>query len=105
VVVTQLPYEDGWKLKATLSDGVVKEVPIFTAQGGFVSFVSETGAVSYSLDFSTPYLRMSSYISGIALFIFIYTELGCLYISMNWNNQKIKNDWEFKRKPVKFELF
>lgn len=105
VVVTQLPYEDGWKLKATLKDGTIKEIPIFTAQGGFVSFMSEVGEVSYSLDFSTPYLKMPSYISGIALFIFIYTELGYLYISMNWNNQKMKNDWEFKRKPVKFELF
>ena len=105
VVVTQLPYEDGWKLKATLPDGTIKDVPIFTAQGGFVSFVNERGEVNYSLDFTTPYLRMSSYISGIALFIFIYTELGYLYISMNWNNQKIKKDWQFNRKPVKFSLF
>ena len=105
VVVTQLPYEDGFKLKATLPDGTVKNLDIFTAQGGFVSFVSEVGDVSYSLDFYTPYLSMSSYISSIGLFMFVTSALGYMYISLNWLMHDNVKDKEYRRNSVKNPIF
>jgi len=105
VIVTQLPYEDGWKVKAQMKDGTSKELDIFTAQGGFVSFVSEEGEVSYSLDFYTPYLTMSSYLSGIGLLLFSTSAISYIYLSLHLNNEKIKKDWEFNRKTPKIPLF
>lgn len=105
IVVTQIPYEEGWSLRANYQDGTSKEVEILTAQGGFVSFVSELGDVTYSLDYYTPYLALASIISGSAMFIYIMTLMSYLYISLNWNNQKIGKDSTFSRKIVKFQLF
>ena len=100
IVVTQLPYEDGFKLKATRA-GKTKDLDIFTAQGGFVAFVSETGDTTYSLDFYTPYLKMSSYISIAGVFLFATSAISYIYLSLNYNCTKIKNDREFGRNSSK----
>lgn len=105
VVVTQLPYEEGWKLKATFNDGTSKNLDIFTAQGGFVSFVSEVGEVTYSLDYYTPYLAVSSYISSIGLFLFSTTLISYLYISMNFMFINMEKDNDFRRNLIKYPLF
>lgn len=105
VVVTQLPYEDGWRLKATYKDGTSKDIDIFTAQGGFVSFVSEIGEVTYSLDFYTPYLAISSYISSIGLFLFSTSLISYLYVSLSYIFEDIKKDKDFRRNSIKYPLF
>ena len=105
VVVTQLPYEDGFILTATTSDGTKKEKDIFTAQGGFVAFVSEVGETSYSLDFYTPYLKPSSYLSILGLFLFATSAISYIYISINWNIEDTKKDRDFARKTTKNPIF
>ena len=104
VVVTQLPYEDGFKLKAT-KNGETKELEIFTAQGGFVAFVSETGNTTYSLDYYTPYLKMSSFISIGGLFLFASSAIAYIYLSLQFNVLDLKNDREFGRNPPKKRIF
>ena len=105
IVVTQLPYEDGWTVRATYKDGTKKDIDVFTSQGGFVSFVAEEGEVSYSLDYHTPYLRTSSYISLIVLFLFSSSSICYIYLSINKNLYQIKNSSDFKRKPTKKYIF
>lgn len=105
VVVTQLPYEEGWTLKATLEDGSKKNIDIFTAQGGFVSFVSEVGITSYELEFYTPYLKVSSYISIIGLIIFNLSL--AFYMNKNRINdiENIEKDNKYRRNPSKIKYF
>ena len=105
VVVTQLPYEDGFKLVATSKDGTKKEKEIFTAQGGFVAFVSEVGETSYSLDFYTPYLKPSSYLSILGLLLFATSAVAYIYVSINWNIEDVKKDKDFARKTTKYPIF
>ena len=92
VVVTQLPYEEGFTLTAKDKDGNKKKLEIFKAQGGFVSFISEEGETSYSLDFYTPYLREGSYLSMFGVLIASTTYLGYLVLRM------IKDDRELKER-------
>ncbi|MCR4879778.1 MAG: YfhO family protein, partial [Bacilli bacterium] len=105
VIVTQIPYEKGWTVKANYSDGTSKILDVFTAQGGFVSFISEVGDVSYSLDFYTPYLKIGSYISSIGLFLFATTLVGYAYISLYWINQNSIKEKDFARKSYKNKIF
>lgn len=80
VVVTQLPHENGWTIKATLKDGTTKKLNVFTAQGGFTSFVAPEGEVSYSMDFYTPYLKEGSLLSMVGEFIFASSLAGYLFL-------------------------
>ena len=80
VVVTRLPHENGWTIKAKLKDGTEKKLDVFTAQGGYTSFVAPEGEVTYSMDYYTPYLKEGSLLSAVGEFIFASTLLGYLLI-------------------------
>ena len=52
-VVTQLAFTQGWKIKATLSDGTTKELKLYNSQGGFAGFVAPKGSVTYEMSYIT----------------------------------------------------
>ena len=66
LIVTNIPYDTGWTLKA---NGTVKET--FIVNGGFIGFISEDGETSYTLSYFTPYLKegLIGTILGIMLLI------------------------------------
>ncbi len=55
VVVTQIGYDAGWRLKAKV-DGKWKSINTYKLDGGFVGFIAPEGDVSYYLSYRTPYL-------------------------------------------------
>ena len=88
IVVTRLAYEKGFKLYMTDTLGNKKEVNVFNAQGGFVSFVSGTGNCTYELSFETPYLNVASLISSLGVFSYFATIVSFMYVDIR---QKEKN--------------
>ena len=103
IVVTQIPYEDGWTVTAKDNLGNKKELEVFQAQGGFVSFVSEKGYTEYSMDYFTPYLQFGSYISLIGLTLFLTSFIGYYYISNELNQINEVLDEDYKRKVYKIK--
>ncbi|MBO4856037.1 MAG: YfhO family protein [Bacilli bacterium] len=89
IVVTRLAYEDGFKLKMTDSAGNKKDVEVFNAQGGFVSFISGVGECSYELVFETPNLKMSSLISSFGVFAYFATIVSYVFIDMKQKEKEI----------------
>lgn len=87
VVISQIPYDVGWKVKATFEDGTYKYLDIFNGQGGFTSFIAEKGAVSYSMDYYTPYLKLGSYLSAIGIAFFV-ASFGVYYYIINDSERK-----------------
>lgn len=81
LIVSQLPFEEGWTVKIKDSQGNVTEPKIYKAQGGFVSFVSGKGECSYEMTFYPPGLRIGSYLSALGAFTFISTLFGYGYVS------------------------
>ena len=104
IIVTQLPWEDGWTVKATSKNGTTKNLELFKAQGGFVSFVAEQGENSYSMDFYTPYLKEGSIISIMGLFLFASTFLGYVFIRTYNQEDRMKRQLGYKRKKNTFFL-
>ena len=94
IAVLSIPYDDGWKLIRTDSQGEQEEVKIYKGQGGFVSFVNEKGDYHYELSYYTPYLYEGSigFIIGSALFAGLYYSLEIL-----------KKDHSYYQKLMSFE--
>ncbi len=82
VVVTRLAYEDGFRIKMVDQNGQKHDVNVFNGQGGFASFISGTGNCSYTMDFYTPYLSISSYFSMIGTFVYLSSFAAYLYYEM-----------------------
>lgn len=70
-VVTQMPYEKGWSIKAKLSDGTKKNLEVYSVQGGYTGFIAETGEVEYVMEFYPQYLKEGKLLSvaGVAMFL------------------------------------
>ena len=106
VVVSRLPHEDGWTIKAKFKDGTEKALDVFTAQGGFTSFVAPAGEVEYTMDYYTPYLRMGSYISALGEFIFASTLLGYIYLHYHHiYKQNFDDNFGIKRKKLSWKEY
>lgn len=107
VIVTQIPYEDGWSVKAKTGDGETKKLEVFKSQGGFVSFVSESGDTYYEMEFLTPYLQLGSYLSIIGLFTFVTTFVSYTYVSneLNQTNDLFDDDYKRNKKKIARKLF
>lgn len=106
IVVTQLAYEDGWTAVATHKDGSKETLKTFSAQGGFVAFVSAEGESSYTLDFYPPYLQVGTYLSAIGLFLFFSTMIGYYYVDTNYRMKHLLLDEDILRddkKPAKLK--
>ena len=88
LVVTRLAYEDGFSLKMKTSDGKTEKVKVFNAQGGFVSFVSGTGACHYTLTYYTPYLQLGALISAFSVFTYVGTLYAYVYLDMRKRNRE-----------------
>ncbi len=82
IVVTRLAYEDGFKLSMTDEFGNKKDINVFNAQGGFVSFIGEKGNCSYELTYNSPNLKKGSLISVIGILLYASTLIGFIYIDM-----------------------
>ncbi|MCD8195002.1 MAG: YfhO family protein [Coprobacillus sp.] len=80
-VVTQIPYDAGWSVKATNSEGETKDLKVYKAQGGFVGFVAEEGYTEYKMTYYTPYLRLGTYMSIAGTFIFVTSFASYYYMS------------------------
>lgn len=93
IVVTRLAYEDGFKLTMKDSSGNKKDLKVFNAQGGFVSFISGVGSCSYDLQYITPNLKKGSLISSLGVSLYIASLISFVYLDMR---RKEKELLEFK---------
>lgn len=75
-VVTQMPYEKGWTIKAKTSDGKTKKFDAMYVDGGYTGFVSEVGETEYTMEFYPAYLKEGILISIAGAFIGGTTLLG-----------------------------
>ncbi len=82
-IVTQLPYEDGWQVKASDEGGNKQDLKVYKAQGGFVSFIAQKGLTHYVLEFYPPYLQIGSYLSIVGMFMFYTYFISYYYVAFN----------------------
>ncbi len=70
MIVLQIPYDKGWSVTARDNVGNEKQLDVYNGQGGFVSFVSETGQTSYTVNFVSEGLNegLLLFAGGIAIF-------------------------------------
>ena len=98
IVVTRLAYTDGFSLKIKDQSGKVTKGKVFNGQGGFASFISGVGECSYELTFETPYLKLASYVSAVAVFGTITSYLAYFYFGiMNKKKRETFESLEMKR--------
>lgn len=110
IISTNYPYSSAFKVyekKTTRSTGVEKEVleevDTYRSQGGFVSFVAETGKREYVIIYQTPGFKMSAIleITGLlaAFVIFLYFIIKekpldtNKYLMSYIANEKLKEDY------------
>lgn len=103
IITTRLAYEDGFTVTAIDKDGHKKDIPNFSTQGGFLSFVSEIGECTYVVDFYPPGLSFGRTLSAIGSFALISSLVAYLYLSHYWNkNMPIPQIEELSRKKRLF---
>lgn len=90
VVVTRIPYEKGWTIIKTDVNGKKSNVDVFTAQGGFVSFLAEPGEYTYSMDYYTAYMKEARYITAFGQFLFLTSTIGYVFLKEFKEQDKIK---------------
>ena len=92
ISVLSIPYDKGWNLTRTDEQGKKEKVDIYKGQGGFVSFVNESGDNHYDLRYETPYLYpgMFAFIIGSMLFASFYYSLEVI--------KSNKKEWEARSK-------
>lgn len=66
IAVTNIPYDDGWTLKANGS-----ELNIINVNGGFVGFITNIGETNYELSYFTPNLKEGFAVTGIGILLYI----------------------------------
>ncbi|MGM9874222.1 MAG: YfhO family protein [Bacilli bacterium] len=82
VIVTRIAYEEGWKVKEIDENGEKKNIEVFPAQGGFVSFLANEGNNHYELDFYPPYLKEGNALSFVGMVSFIIMYLTYSYFDI-----------------------
>ena len=80
VIVTQLPFEKGFSVKAKTADGKTKNIEVISVQGGFAGFIGEIGETSYTMTFYPANLQAGKFMSAFGAFIFVSTFYGYAYI-------------------------
>ncbi len=73
IVVTTIPFDNGWTLKMTDEKGNITKPQIFKAQGGFCAFVGKSGNNAYEMEYFTPGLKPGITISLIGFALFGFT--------------------------------
>lgn len=66
LVVTQLGYDKGWKVKATSEEGEHVYPDVYKLNGGLVGFVAPQGQWDYVLSYETPFLYEGSIIAMLS---------------------------------------
>ena len=74
-------------------NGNKKDINVFNAQGGFVSFIAEKGNCSYELTYNTPNLKKGSLISIIGILFYASTLISFIYIDMRKKEQITLLNW------------
>lgn len=97
LIVTRIPYEKGWSVSAKLADGTTKNLEVFSAQGGFTSFFSEKGEVTYDMNFYTAYLKEASLISAVGELMFASTLIGYVFLDQYRKEKEIQKSLNFAR--------
>ena len=70
IMVTNIPYDEGWTLKNLETD---EKIDIINVNGGFIGFVCPTGETKYKLSYFTPKLKegIIGSLCGLLLFIIL----------------------------------
>lgn len=89
-IVTQLPFEKGWKVTAKTSDGKTKNIKVFSAQGGFASFISEVGDTSYTFSFMPENLGKGILLSLGGAVIAGGSILGYIYLNKRLKKKELE---------------
>ncbi len=93
LVVTQLAYDEGWKIKV---DG--EETKTYRVDGGFVGFVAPAGERSYSLVYETPQLKGALAISSVGFFLYL-SYVAYDYIRIELAYKKAKEEAALGKRP------
>lgn len=89
IVVLNIPYDSGWSIVDQNKEGL----PIYKAQGGFISFVATAGDNSYYLSYETPYLR-----AGLKITYFGTIITTICFVTLNYLEERKKyNNYLFLR--------
>lgn len=75
-VVTSIGYDEGWRAYVTKEDGKVEALPMYRADGGFVSFYAPKGNNTYVLKFETKYLKEGLILAGGAFVALVGFQVG-----------------------------
>lgn len=76
LVVLQVPYDKGWTLKNEENE----VVEMFSVDGGFIGFVSESGNHSYHLSYFTPSLMKGIALTGGSSLIYLILTFSSFYV-------------------------
>lgn len=106
VIVTRIAYEDGFTVTAVDKLGNKKNIPVFMTQGGFLSFMSEVGEWSYTVDFYPPGLSLGRTLSAVGSFILLSSLVAYTYMNHYLNKDlTIYQIEELSRKKRLFGIF
>lgn len=83
VVVTQLPFEKGWSIKAKGADGKIKNLEVLSVQGGFTGFVAEIGETNYTMTFYPANYQTGKIMSAFGSLLFLGTFYDYCYLRKN----------------------
>ena len=69
-IVLNTPFDPGWRVTRILENGQKESTQVYSAQGGFIGFLSGEGKTQYEVRYWTPYLTEGILISlaGLAIF-------------------------------------
>jgi uncharacterized membrane protein YfhO len=81
-IVLSTPYDPGWSVKITSQDNTVSSPKIYSAQGGFIGFISGVGESEYEVKYLTPYFQEGLLISLSGFIIFGGTIAGAHFVSV-----------------------
>ncbi|MBO4540397.1 MAG: YfhO family protein [Bacilli bacterium] len=93
LVVTQIAYDEGWKVKA---EG--RELQTYRVNGGFVGFIAPAGETSYSFYFETPQLKDALAIAIVGAFLYL-GYLGYDFIRIELAYRKAKEEAALGERP------
>ena len=87
-VVTQIPFEKGWRVTAKDASGKSTKLDVYSAQGGFVGFVAPKGNYSYSMSFYPSTLPMGKALSAVGAAMFVCSFVAYSYFFQAKEDEK-----------------
>ena len=98
-VVLNYPYQKGFTIqeKSTDSNGKItyKDVTLYKAQGGFISFEAESGNREYILTYESPYFRLGCMATAMGLFV---TALCFAFFGFMKHEEKLRDGVDLRKK-------